>query len=893
MNWWRRLLGRRRMDRDLDRELHDHLDRQIADYVRDGMGETDARREAAIAFGGLERMKEDCRDARGTRWLHDLTQDIRYGCRALAHNPVFTLVAILSLALGIGANTAIFSMVDGLLLRTLPVREPQRLVLLDRGSWTNPVWEQIRDHHSQLFDGAVAWGDEQFDLAQGGEATFANGLWVSGRFFDVLGVRPILGRTFVADDDRRGGGASGAVAVISHRFWQQRFGGATDAIGRSITLNRVPFTIVGVLPPDFFGPMVGRTVDVAVPIGTEPVVRGAESWLDGRSTWWLNIMARLKPGQTIEQATAALRAVQPQIREATIPEKWAPADLPRYLRDGLTLVPSATGASFVRDRYEQPLLIMMAVVSLVLLIACANIANLLLARASERRHELSVRRALGASPFRLARQLLTESLLLASAGAALGLVFAQWSSDLLIRQFSTPREPIGLDLSLDWRVLGFTVAVAACTALIFGIAPAFRAGRVQPNEVLKEGSRTVAGERRRMLGQPLVIAQVALSLVLVVAAGLFVRTFSALARVDVGFDREPVLLVNLDAQKSTAKPSERAALFERAREAVAAVPGVELAASSLITPVSGMGWNDFITVPGGPEVAEKERVVWFNRVSPAWFSTYGTTLLAGRDFNAHDRPGTPAVAIVNQAFAKKYLNGPSQLGRVVHTGRGPGDRPDGPWQIVGLVEDAAYDSVREAAQPTVYVSMTQADEDLWPGASLSIRTGAGGSPALLTKSVADALMKVDRNLSLTFVPLSEQVNATLVRERTLAMLSGFFGALALLLAAIGLYGVTSYGVSRRRMEIGVRMALGADETAVIRLVLGRVALLVGLGIAAGTALSLWASRFVGSLLYGLEPRDPGTLIWAALVLTIVGALAAWLPARRAARIDPVQVLREG
>lgn len=819
-------------------------------------------------------------------------QDLRDAFRALRATPVVTILAILSLALGLGANTAIFSLIDTLLLRALPVRDPQRLVLLDGVSWTNPIWEQIRDRQAQCFGGATAWSSTRFDLVRGGEAEYIEGLWASGSFFEVLGVQAILGRTFTAADDRRGGGSEGPVAVISYRFWQRHFGGAADAIGRTLTLNRVPFTIVGVTPPEFFGATVGATFDAAVPIGAEPLMRGKESWLDRRSTWWLQIMARLKPGQSMQDAERALRSIQPQIREATLPAEWGAQNLKRYLQESFKLKSAVSGSSFLRESYSQPLLAMMAVVALVLLIACANIANLLLARAAARRHELSVRLALGASRLRIARQLLAESLLLATAGAALGMLLAQWSSRLLVRQLSSQRSLVFLDLTWNWPVFLFTAALAVATAVIFGTAPALNGARAEPIEALRSQGRGLAGEGRRALSNPLVVVQVALTLVLLMAAGLFLRTFAELANLKLGFDADPVLVVRIDAQRSAVEPAGRALLFERVREAVSSVPGVARAAGSAITPVSGSGWNNLLEFPDGPPLSERERIVNLNLLSPGWFATYGTKILAGRDFDARDVQGGTPVAIVNQAFAKKYFGGANPIGRMIHQVGGP-DKPEAPREIVGLVEDAVYRSLREPLSATFYLPAVQWQEgSLPPGFSLSIRS-AGVRPATVTKSVAEAIATVDRDLSITFLPLTDQINSSLIQERLTALLSGFFGSLALLLAGIGLYGVTAYAVGRRRTEIGIRMALGAHPAAVVRMVLRRVGLLIGLGIVIGTGVSLWVAQLVEKLLFGLRSRDPLTLVLAAAVLAGIGGVAAWLPARRASRIEPADVLREG
>ena len=890
MTWWRRLLQRDRVERQLDAELRDHFERMVADYVQAGMTEPEARRRARLAFGGMEQLKEDCRDARGTRWLDEIAQDVRYGLRILRRSPAFTLVAVASLALGIGANSAIFALVDGVLLKSLPVREPERLVLLDDGSWTNPIWEQLRDRQHEWADGAVAWSDTRFDLSRGGATEFAEGVWASGGFFEVLGVPAILGRTFSAADDQRNGGPDGPIAVISYAFWQRRFGGEAGVIGQTLTLDRVPFTIIGVTPPSFLGPSPGRSFDVAVPIGTQAIVQGPRSWLDARSTWVLEVMARLKPGQTADQATAALRAIQPQVRAATLPDGWPPPMLEQYLRDGLTLVPAAAGPAGFRTRYERPLWIIMAVVALVLLIACANIANLMLARASGRRHELTMRLALGASRFRIARQLLVESLLLAVAGAALGLLFAQWGSRLIVAQLSTPRSTVVLDLALDWRVVGFTALVAVGTALLFGIAPALRIRRVDPIEALKEQSRAFAGEGRRVFGSPLLVVQVACTLVLVVAAGLFMRTFGKLATLDIGLDREAVLVVDVDAARSGTGPGERLALFERIREAAAAVPGVAGAGLSLITPVSGSGWNGPIELPDRPDVPARERMSFYNSATPGWFATMGTSLLAGRDFNERDKGGAPKVGIPNEAFVKKYVKGPP-IGQTIRYETGPSGMDQ--VEIVGVAHDAAYRAVRDPIPPVLYLPMAQAHGGEAPGRlSLSVRA-ASGSPALLTRSIAEAISRVDRDVSLTFRPLASYIDGALVRERLLAMLSGFFAGLALLLAGIGLYGMTAYSVSRRRAEIGIRMALGAHSARVVAMVLKKIALPVCLGLVAGGGLSYWAARYVGTLLYDLDARDPLTFAGAAIFLAVVSLFAAWVPARRAAAIDPARVLHEG
>lgn len=826
--------------------------------------------------------------------------DMRDAWRALRATPVVTTVAVLSLALGIGANTAIFSIVNAVMLRALPVKEPQRLVQVlagpTRTSWSNPLWEELRARDRQVFDGAFAYTAQRFNLAAGGEVQPAQGIMASGGMFEVLGVPAILGRTFTPDNDvRKGEGLERRqVAVISYNFWQRHYAGSAEVLGQTVTLDLVPFTIIGVTPPGFEGLDQGNAYDVAIPLGAEPLMRGpSESSMDRRTSWWMRVIARLKPGQTVDAAGAALRGVQPQMREATLPvAEYRPKDLPNYLKDPFGVRPAANGPASLGRQYRQPLFVIMAVVALVLLIACANIANLLLARANARRHELSVRVALGASRWRIARQLLSESVLLSAAGTGLGLLFARWAARLLVFELSGDSTARALNVGLDWRVMGFTIAVSSATAILFGIVPALRATRVAPNEAIKEQGRSIAGESRFGFGSALVVAQVALSLLLVVGAGLFVRTFSSLAHVRLGFEPDPILIVNVGAKRSTVDVKERSTLYERLRQAAAAVPGVRSAALLNVTPLTNSQWDTLIENPPGMSLPEDERDVWMNEVSAGFFATFGTALVAGRDFTAQDTKTAPLVVIVNETFAKKYFPGQSPLGQRVRNEPGPGRNT--PYrEIVGVVRDAVYASLRDKIPPTAFVNALQDDA---AGASTTIAVRAeGGSPALLTRSLASALTAVDDKVTLTFRPYRETVRAVTAQERVVAMLSAFFGGLAVLLAGLGLYGVMSYAVSRRRTEIGIRMALGAGPAGAVRLVLRRVAILVGVGLATGAVLALWAGQFVAAtgLLFGLQPRDPATLASSAVILAAIGALAGYLPARRASRIDPARVLREG
>jgi putative ABC transport system permease protein len=882
------LLHPRRKESELDEEIQFHLSEDADEALAVGASPDEARVLAKRDFGNVTLIRETTREGWGWAPIERLIQDVRYGYRALRGTPVVSIVAILSLALGIGANTAIFSVLDALLLRSLPVAEPRRLVLLGdttgrRRHWTNPIWEQIRSR-TGMFDGAFAVSSTGFNLASSGERDPVPGMWASGSMFEILGVTAVLGRTFTEEDDHPGGGPDGPVAVISYGFWQRRFGGAMDTIGRSLTVEGVPFTIVGVTPPHFFGVDVGRSFDVAVPIGTVTLIRG-KSGLEGRSSWWLRIMIRLKDGQTAEAATALLRAQQRVIREATLPDDWHPSQLNRFLGNAFVLEPAATGDSGLREPYRRPLATIMVVVALVLLIACANLANLLLARAAARRQELSVRIALGATRLRIARQLITECLLLSTAGALLGLLLASWGSRVLVDQLSSGTSTVFLDMSLDWRVLAFTALVAVTTALLFGTVPAYRSARLQPNDALKSQGRGVIGGSALGPGQMLVVLQVALSLVLLIGAGLFIRTFSSLAHLNRGFDEGPVLVASVEIPRAQLDRVDRSELYTQMLESARTVPGVSSAALSHTTPLSHNTWNNLVEVLDGPSLPEADRLTWFNMVSPGWFQTYGTRLLAGRDFTSADLPGSLPVAIVNQAFARRFAGGRNPIGMRV---RQPHNVVR---EIVGYVEDAVYESLRDPVPPTLYMTYSQQTQ-LPSGTSVSVRV-TRGSASLAAKPLATALSRVSGDVVLTVRPLANDVQSALTRERIVAALSAFFGGLALLLAGLGLYGVTSYAVSQRRTEIGIRLALGASPAGVVALILRRATILIALGILAGAVVSVWASRFVAPLLFELDARDPRTILTAIVVLAATGALAGWLPARRASRIDPARVLREG
>ena len=832
--------------------------------------------------------------------------DLRLALRQLRASPVVSAVAVLSLALGIGANTAIFSLVNSLLLRPLPVVEPERLVLVssvgasaDGGvaSFTYGVWEQIRQR-ATAFDGASAWWPERLNLAQAdGESEPADVTWVSGDYFRTLGVPAVLGRTIVPDDDVQGGGRGGAVAMISYEMWQRRFGGAPSVIGTHLSVERIPFTIVGVTPPGFFGAEVGRSFDVALPMNTEPLIRGAESRIDPRRGFYaLTVLLRLRPEQSVDAATSMLRAIQPQVRAESMPATLPPPAQKQFLSDPFLALPAGTGTSRLREQYQRPLLVILAVVGLVLLIACANIANLQLARAIARRHDSSVRAALGGSRWRLVRPALIESCLLSALGTGVALLLAHWSSRMVVARLSTTTNRVYLDLSLDWRVLAFTAAIAIATAILFGTLPALRGSAIGPADALREQGRSAAPRSGPRLSNALIVLQVALSIVVVVAAGLFVRSFQNLATLPRGFDTGPVLLVNVNVARAQVDPPDRIGLVQRLVAALAEVPGAGMASGSMVTPIQGFGIIDIVRVDGAaPSLAPfadgrlASHATYANYVTPGWFATYGTPIIRGRDFDARDGKGAPLAIIVNEAFVRKFLPGRDPIGATLQfeTGRDPRAKT-----VVGVVADSTFSALRDGNVPVEYAPLSQFDFGSPPADfTLSLRSQTG-SPMLLARSAARALSGVDRDVVFRFRTLTDQIDGSLIQERLVAMLSGAFGALGLLLAGLGLYGVTAHAVARRRTEIGIRMALGSDRAAVLRLVLARAVMLVVAGIVIGVGVSLWAVRFVSTLLYGLEPRDPATLLAAVIVLAGVGTAAAWVPAYRASRLDPARVLRE-
>jgi putative ABC transport system permease protein len=830
------------------------------------------------------------------RLFAGLGNDLRQAARLLRLNPGFAALAILSLALGIGANTAIFELIDAVVMRTLPVPSPQQLADIQEvhggriGStvarqkeFSFAIWDQLRQQR-KAFSGIAAWSTERFDMGQGGEARYAEGMWVSGSFFQVLQVQPMLGRLIAQSDDYRGCGIRGA--VISNAFWQREFGGRGNIIGSKLSLDGHPFEIVGVTPPSFFGLEVGRNFDVALPLCTEPAIHREGAWTADSTTWWLAAIGRLNQGWTFKRASAELASIAPGIYSATVPAEYDAAARQDYVRFSLKAQPAATGASPLRKQYAEPLWMLLSISGLVLLIACANLANLMLARAGARQREMALRLTLGASRLRLTRQLLVESLLLALSGAAIGIALAQVLGRVLTAYINNTQDPLFLPLYPDLRVLSFTFGVALLTCVLFGVAPAIQAAGADPATVMKSGGRGLtAGRERFLLRRGLIVSQVALSLVLLVAALLFVQTFRKLLALDAGFRQENVLVADFDFSPLNIPAANRLEYKRELLEKVKNMPGVISASETSIVPLSGDGWNEFIDIPSA---SISRKLVYFDAASAGYFKTLQTSMLAGRDFSENDTPASPPVAIVNQQFARSFLGQTNPIGMTFGV-KQPGGKPDKLYRIVGLVGNTKYRDLREDLIPIIFVAEYQIAD---PGTDSTFLIRSNEATSALIASLKDATAKGSPAIVLNFSSLRTSILERLTRERLMATLSGFYGILATVLAIVGIYGIISYMVVRRRNEIGVRIALGADKVNILGMILGEALVLLVIGLVAGTGLVAAAGNAARAMLFGLEPFDPLTLALAAGGLTIIAVAASTIPAARAVAVDPMQVLRE-
>jgi putative ABC transport system permease protein len=823
-------------------------------------------------------------------------RDLRHAFRFLRLSPGFTLVAVLTLALGIGANTAIFQLIDSIRLRSIPVKNPQELgtIRIADRHWgsgqfssqysqlTFPMWEQIRKRQEGFSEIAV-WSDQRFNLATGGEVRNAKGIRVSGDFFHVLGVAPILGRLLGPEDDQPGCGISGA--NISYSFWQRNFAADPAVVGKRLTLDGNSFQVIGVTQPGFNGISIGDTFDVAVPICVEPILHPRNNRLTLRHAWWLATIGRLKSGWTIARANAQMLAVTPAILQETIPPVYDAEGTKKYLEYKLGAFSASTGFSELRQDSETSLWLLLGISGLVLLIACANLANLMLARTSARERQITIRRALGASRWRMVRELLSESLLLAVAGSICGLFLAFAISRMLVAFISTQQNQIFLDLGMDWRVLAFTTALAALTTVSFGLAPAMRSTRAEPATLLQSGSRGSTGGRERFsLRRILIVSQVGLSVVLLMGALLFVRSLRNLTTLNVGFQQTGILVTSVDFRRLQL-PDERFTEYKRDLvKRVQAIPGVESAAHAMLVPFGGSTWNDNVINEGSDQDAG---VAWENFLGQGYFKTVGTPLLTGRDFDDRDTATSVKVAIVNQAFARKILKVDDPLGKRFRIHEAPG-KPRPLYEIVGVTADNKFQDMHEEFLPFMYFPSTQ-EEKPSPDDQILIRSSL--PITTLIASMKETIADVNPSIDLEFLVFKTRIQDSLLQDELMATLSGFFGFLAALLAAIGLYGVMSYMVIQRTKEIGIRMAIGANRAHVLRMILREATVLTVTGLVIGAGLALAAAQAAKSMLYGLKPRDPLTLVLAVVTLSAVAALASFLPAYRASKLDPLTALR--
>ncbi len=891
------LFSRDRRERELSAEMDSHLQLHIEDNLRAGMSREEARRQALIKLGGIEHTKEIYRDQRGLPILEVLLRDILYALRLLRKNPGFTAVAVLTLALGIGANSAIFQLLDALTIASLPVRNPQEIAEVKlanregaRGnieSWnaqaSYPLWEEIA-RRQQSFSSIFAWSSGQYNLTPVGDARWASGLEVSGNFFTALGVQPALGRVFDEADDRPG--CSTPSVVLSYAFWQTEFAGDLSAIGKKLTLEHQLYEIVGVSAANFTGLEVGKNFDIAVPLCSESLGNAEDDRSNSSSDWWLVVMGRLKEGSTVERASEQLSIISPGVFESSLRPDYPKANIPQYLKFKLMAVPAGGGLSQLRESYASSLWMLLAITGVVLLIVCTNLANLMLARASARERELTVRTALGASRTRLVCQLLTEGVLLAGAGAALGVWVATILSKLLLQFLASESSPIFLPLHLDWRMIAFSSGVATAACILFSLAPALRGTKVSPSAALKSSGRgATSGPARFTLRRLLVVSQIAFSLMLLIGALLFTRSFLNLTTGDTGLNWHGVVTSYLDLSRLNLPVERRQSFKSGIVRTLEQIPGVEAAAETNIIPLSDSGWSNKIWMQGSDPTDGTD--CSFTSVSPGFFKTLGIGMLAGRNFLSSDSPGSPNVAIVNESFVRQVLRGNNPLG-IRFSREATPRNSEMLFEIVGVVKDSKYRNIHRAFSPIVYLPQAQEPH---PTSFAQVLIRSSLPPAATLAALKSAVTQISPDITATYEVFDTMVRDSLMRDRLMAWLSSFFGLLAMLLAAVGLYGVIAYVVAQRINEVGIRMALGASGTEILKMFLGETALLLGIGCVAGGAIALAAGRAAGALLYGLKPYDPVTFALAAALLAAVAMTASFLPARRAARVDPMIALR--
>jgi predicted permease len=857
-------------------EIRFHRDRLIDDYMAAGMDREDAERRAFLEFGNAAQIEESVRDVRG-RWLDDFCRDLRYALRALGRNRGFAAVAVLSLALGIGANAAIFSLINAVMLRALPVKVPDRLVQIARPSTEGRfyplsyrLFEYFRDNMTTI-SGAFAQSGGDQAIAIDGDEEFVAAELVSGGYYSVLGIEPAAGRLLGASDDVLS--PSSLAVVISDDYWRRRFNRSPSAIGKAITIRDRAFTIVGVTPPSFQSARTGYLPDIALPL--MPMM--SEDVRTEITNNWLSVLGRLKPGATVEQANAEVQVLwsaylQSQVAQAREKDRAA------ILQQRAIAFSSPDGINPFRYDYAKSLLILMGIVGLVLMLACVNLSGLLFARAEARQREVSIRLAIGAGRSRLVRQLLTESLVLAAIGGTLGLLLAGWISERLLALFVNGRS-FAVSAAPDWRVFAFTAGIALAACVVAGLAPALHAVRFNVNPALKQAR--IQGHRG--LGTSLVVAQLAISMILIVGATLFLGTLVKLYSVERGFESDGVIIVNVRSSRPYA-PARGFAVQRAMLERMKTMPGIRSASAANVLPIGGGLWTRDVQVQGYTFRPDESDSVGFNVIAPDYFATLGTPLILGREFDDRDTGTSPKVAIVNESFARYFFGNVPALGRHV-TSVGV------TYEIVGVVRDAKYQTLRQPIMKTMYISWLQRDGDQPTRYSYVARVDMN-DPMRLTPSLERLVREVDPSLRVrTALPYGTLVDRSIATERIMATLGGLFGVLALIIAAIGLFGLLAFQVSRRTNELGVRMALGAGRHAMIFLVLRDVAGIAVAGVAIGAAGALALSGLARGILFGLTPTDPTAFVIAASILGLTALLAGWLPARRASRVDPLVALR--
>ena len=907
MSWLQRLFARRRMDLDLDKEIQFHIESQVADKVRSGISEIEARRLTRLEFGGAEQIKEDCRRSRGTMWLESLSQDARYGLRKLRKSPGFAFIAILSLTLGIGANTAIFTLLNAVLLRPLPVQRPSELVLFGNGQaqgstisipdgntklFSYAFFRDLRQKNTS-FSGIAAVDSNQFATkASIGGAAYqtAHVDLVSGSYFSVLGVPAFLGRTIDESDDSVED--AGPVAVASYSWFQRQFNGDPSALGKTIRIQSHDYTLVGVARPGFYGYTVGQSTDLWIPLSMEKAFsRPGWNGLGANLFQSLYLIGRLKPGVAAIQASTETNLLFNQIIRSYLGPQPSQKHLDDLAHASVQLTPGGRGVSYLRYAFSVPLEILMAIVALVLLIACANIANMLLARGVARTHEVAMRMALGASRRRIVFQLFTESVLLAILGAVAGTAVAWKASAVLLKMATPGPDPVPLSLTPDLTVLGFTLGIAVTTALLFGMLPAFRATGVEFTPALKDGRGSSSATTRGALARSLIVGQVALSVVLLVVAGLFVRSLIHLSDVDMGFDKHNVLDFSLDSSTAnlphgTADEIRSVRLQEQIEDRVQSIPGVQADGFAFFTFNQG-GWTDLVLFQGIPRTQENGHDVFFNITGKGFFSTMGIQLVEGRLFNAQDTQTSNKVAVINETMARRFFPKGSAIGHRFGIGEIP-DHP-GEKEVIGVVKDAKYTSLTEGTQMAAYFPCTQN-----PGffGNFVVRYAPAANRQEIISRTRHAIAEINSNILVNNITsLEEQVDGSIATQSLIGRLSTFFGIVAVFLASIGINGLLSYSVARRTSEFGVRLALGARSHTLFWMILRESILLLALGLAIGVPIALSSTRILKSQLYELSPIDPTAISVAIAAVSVMTIAAAWLPARRATKIDPMRALR--